>query len=373
MSAAPLEVTSVSSAARHPTREQSARIVTDPEWDRFLVAAKGNHHLQSTAWARVKASSGWQVLRLVIRDRGRIVGGIQILFRTVPLLGSLGYAPRGPVIQDCDPRLTERLFAELDRVMREERFFYLMIQPPEGDAHSVEILRTRGFAPTPVEVAPTATVAADLSQSPEELLASMRSSTKRGIRKSLSSELEVRLGGEADLATFHSLLAQTGQRKNFTPPSLGYFQDLWRQFSPDQVVLFLAETGGEVVAAELDIAFGDTLVSKRAGWSGSHPDLHPSARLIWEAMLWAKANGYKHYDLEGVAPDMARAILAGEPPPESSRRNQDIFKLGFGGRLLVLPDNHEYVYGKIAGWAHRNIWLKSALASGWRRKLAGAF
>jgi lipid II:glycine glycyltransferase (peptidoglycan interpeptide bridge formation enzyme) len=366
----------LSGATREPRAlsvEVSAAL-EDPEWDRFLEETSGNHHLQSAKWAKLKSASGWEVLRLRIRQGGTIVGGVQILFRRLPLLGRFGYAPRGPVFRSFDTRQRGKLFAELDRVVKAERFLYLMIQPPEGDEQSVELLRSRGFNPSPLEVAPGATLMIDLNLSPQALLHGMRSGTKRAILKSLERGPEIRRGGESDLAAFQSLLVATGLRRSFTPPPLEYFQRLWKLFAPGgHIVLFLAELHGEPVAAELDIAYGDTLVSKRAGWSGQHRDLHLPTRLIWEAILWAKENGYKYYDLEGLDPTLARAIRAGDSPDRVSPRSQDAFKLGFGGRVTVLPENHEYVYGKVSGWMHRQIWLQFPPDSVWRRKLKAAF
>ena len=121
-----------------------------------------------------------------------------------------------------------------------------------------------------------------------------------------------------------------------------------------------------MVAVELDIIFGDTVVSKRAGWSGRHSKLNPTKRLIWAALNWAKQHGYKQYDLEGLDRDLASAIVGGDS--STLALGPDAFKLGFGGRVIVLPENHEYVYGRITAWAHRNLWLKFVPAR-WRSEV----
>jgi lipid II:glycine glycyltransferase (peptidoglycan interpeptide bridge formation enzyme) len=335
----------------------------DPQWDQFLELAGDNHHQQTARWAKLKSVSGWQVLRLVMRRDDKIVGGVQILHRLMRFVGRVGYAPRGPVIADSDPRLCEQLLAELDRAVRAENFACLMIQPPAVAAHCVALLRARGFHPTPLQVAPTATVLIDLCLSPPEWLAGMSRSTRRSIRASLSGGLNVRVGGEADLPAFHSLLAATGRRHGFTPPPLDYFCQLWRLFAPgSHIVLFLAELAGEPLAGELDISFGDTLVAKRAGWSGQHGKLYPNQRLVWAVLNWAKEHGYKQYDVEGLDPDLARAIASGDRAALGFGKEHYSSKLGFGGQVVVLPENHEYVYRRIAGWAHRNVWLKFAPA-----------
>jgi lipid II:glycine glycyltransferase (peptidoglycan interpeptide bridge formation enzyme) len=282
-------------AATKPISASVSTALEDPQWDKFLERAGDNHHLQTSRWAKLKSGTGWQVLRLILRNDDQILGGLQILYRSIPMVGRMGYAPRGPVMSDSDNTLCKHLFSELERVIRSEHFVCLMIQPPAGATQCVALLLARGFNPIPIQVAPTATLLIDLRQSPSEWLAAMRKSTRRSIRISLSSGLTIRIGSEVDLPAFHSMLQETGARQGFTPQPLDYYRRLWQLFAPDgHVVIFLAEFQSEVVAAELDIAFGDTLVSKRAGWSGRHRKLHPNEGLVWAALNWAKNQGYKY-------------------------------------------------------------------------------
>ena len=341
----------------------------DDPWDGFLESVGGNHHLQTSRWASLKAASGWQTLRLVMNRGDKIAGGVQILHRMAPLVGRVGFVSRGPVFADSDPGLSDRLLVELDRAVRAEKFAYLMIQPPAESAHCLEPLRARGFLPTPLQIAPSATVLVDLRPTTTEVLAAMSKSKRRAVRSNVSTELNVRVGGEEDLAAFYSLLTASGKRLSYTPPPLEYYQRMWRLFAPgEHLLLVLAERAGEPVAGELDIAFGDTIVSKRAGWSGRYGRLHPNERVIWAAMNWAKERGFKQYDLEGVDYELASAITREGPAGKSLAKTRDSFKLGFGGRAVVLPENHEYFFGKITGWAHRNVWLRFVPAR-LRRKL----
>jgi lipid II:glycine glycyltransferase (peptidoglycan interpeptide bridge formation enzyme) len=331
----------------------------DPQWDQFLESVGGNHYMQTARWAKLKSAYGWQTMRLLIRQGEGIVAGIQILYREIRFFGRVGYAATGPVFLDSDPQLSDQLFEELDRVVRLENFTYLMIQPPSEAFHCLPMLRARGFRPTPFHMAPTATVLIDLRQSQPEWLTEMRKSTRRAIRLSLASGLNVRIGGEADLPAFHSLLAATGQRQSFTPQPLEYFWRMWQAFTPGQhIILFLAELEGELVSGELDITFGDSVVSKQAGWSGRYGQLHPNERVIWEALNWAKDRGFKQYDLDGFDLDLAREIADGDPTARTLAQKYYAFKLGLGGRVVMLCENYEYFYGKIGGWAHRNLWLK---------------
>jgi hypothetical protein len=108
------------------------------------------------------------------------------------------------------------------------------------------------------------------------------------------------------------------------------------------VALLVAEDNGRPTSAQLLVTFGDTAVNQLSVWSGEGSEHKPNEALHWEAILWAKARGYSSYDFEGVAPDAARAILAGEPFPSTLLASYTWFKLGFGGRPALLPGVYEY-------------------------------
>lgn len=330
----------------------------DPvRWDAFLRSLPDNHHRQSSLWAELKAPGGWRALRIALLRDGAIVGGLQLLYRPVAKLGAVAYAPRGPVFAIDDLALPEALMRELDPLVRTLRLRYLAIQAPASGAGVVRALHARGFRPTPLQLAPTATVLIDVQRTPDALLASLRPSTRRAVRIALRSGLRVRVGGESDLGVFHALHAATGRRHEFEPLPPAYFAQLWRLFAPEgHLVLFIAEFDGQAVAAELDLAFGDTLVSKRAGWSGTHAKLHPNELLVWTAMAWARERGLKYYDMEGLHPDLADALLRGEPVSAAFRQSHHAFKLGFGGQIIRTPENHELVPVPVLGWGHRVIW-----------------
>jgi peptidoglycan pentaglycine glycine transferase (the first glycine) len=89
---------------------------SDPEWDRWLAGAPGGHHVQSSGWGQVKATAGWQAKRIVVRRSGDIVGGCQLLTRHLPVLGQIGYVPRGPVLASRDREPVEAILAALTRI-----------------------------------------------------------------------------------------------------------------------------------------------------------------------------------------------------------------------------------------------------------------
>ena len=94
-------------------------------------------------------------------------------------------------------------------------------------------------------------------------------------------------------------------------------------------------------------ALGDVACYMYGASSDKHRNLMPTYLLQWEAMLWAKEQGYRTYDLWGV-PDEDEATLEAE----FTQRNDGLwgvyrFKRGFGGRLVRTIGAWDLVYAPL--------------------------
>ena len=319
--------------------------VHNSKWDAFLADNPCGHHVQTSLWAQVKASLGWHAVRVIVTEGHQIVAGGQILFCRLPVIGKVGYVPKGPVLSSDNPDLADLVVRKLREVAENHRVQALLMQPPGNGDKLAEDLPRWGFRDFPVEMAPSATFLVDLAPSMDEILARMRKGTRYGIRRSKRDGISVREGTENDLAAFHRLSVATGQRRGFTPFAEDYFRVMWRTFSPHGYLkLFLSEYQGEAVSAQLVVTFGDTVIAKHFGWSGQHARLRPNEALDWATIKWAKSNGYRYYDLEGIDRKAAEAILRGEQLPNESKLSPTFYKIGFGGETRLLPGTYCYIF-----------------------------
>jgi lipid II:glycine glycyltransferase (peptidoglycan interpeptide bridge formation enzyme) len=329
----------------------------DPDWDAFLAKTPGGHYVQSSLWARMKALSGWRATRVVVTRGDDIVGGAQLLTRPLPLVGAAGYVPKGVLVASDDARLSHLVIDAVHQAAAAHRVQYLAMQPPGNGQAFVRELPAWGFRPNPRLGTVTATVRIDLSPEPGDILAQMKKKTRSNIHRGQSQGITAREGVESDLETFYRLLAAASRRKQFPIYSETYYAELWRVLgSRGHLKLFLAEYAGEAVSAMLAIPFGDTMFTHVSAWSGRHRERKPNEALEWAAMMWAKARGYRYYDFEGIDPKAARAVLRGEPVPDSLTQTADRtvtrYKLGFGGQVTLLPGAYEYVYNPFLRWAY---------------------
>ena len=333
----------------------------DKRWDHFLRQTVGGHHVQTSLWAQVKASQGWQAVRVIIEKRGCIVAGAQILTRSLPLIGSVGYLYNGPLFAQNDPGLQALMTHELKWVAKKYQIQNLIVQPPQTAVGYAAQLAQESFHASHLKIALAATTVLDLSPDLETILAQMKSKTRYNIRLSQRKGITVREGSEADIPTFHQLLTETGKRQNFMPDSEDYYQEMMQALQPHSCFkLFLAEYQGEPVSAMLAIPFGDTVIYKRGAWAGAHGDKRPNEAMHWAAIQWAKAQGYHYYDFDGIEPPIAKLVLQGQPIPKEMLQTVTRFKLGFTEDVRLLPQACEYIYNPLLRWGYRNIYPRIA-------------
>lgn len=329
-------------------------VIQDAEWDAFVDTAPGGGHLQTSRWAQIKARSGWQGLRLRLSHDGTILGGCQLLVRRSQW-GTIGYCPRGPLARDRDEAVISAVLDALEALALREKFLYLKVQPPPGAAATESLLLERGFVVSAYPSAQVATVRVDVQRDPAEVLAAMRPRRARYIRRGERIGVTVRAVGRDGLPAFGVLLDQSRARKgaSFSPYSVDVYGEMLRLFGEPRAQLFLAEHNGEVISATFTIAYGDTVVDLMSAWSGRHTNLHVNELMHWRGMQWARDNGYRYFDFDGIQESVARAMLAGARVPEEGIGGNTAYKLGMGGDVVVFPSAYDRSFHPLLVWPTR--------------------
>lgn len=353
--------------------EVRVRISTgdDPAWDAFLADLGGNHHTQNSAWADVKAALGWRAVRAVAEQDARIVGGAQMLYRPLRGIGAVAFVSRGPVLTGSDASVGARVLDEIEGVARDLSVRHLTVQPPgESDVTPPYVAR-RPYLPSGTPVAPRATVLLDVTPEPDEILAAMSSKTRYNIRVSGRRSVTVREGDASDIADYHDLLVATGARRGFAPHPLHYFEHMWDVLAPrGQMRLSVADVDGTPVAAQVAVVSGGTVVNKLSVWSGEEGRHRPNEALQWATIRWAHAHGFSSYDLEGLDLAAAHAVVRGEPLPTSTSQSVTSYKLGYGGRVVVMPAAHLWIPQPVARWAFAHAYPRIRDVRWFRRMVA---
>jgi lipid II:glycine glycyltransferase (peptidoglycan interpeptide bridge formation enzyme) len=317
--------------------------------------------LQIPSWAQVK--TGWASELLAWRDGdGRVVGTTLVLFRQVPGLSRwYAYLPEGPDIDWADPWLERWLDPLLDYLERREAFA-VRLGPPKALRRWQAATLKSAVAPgrrvdhvLPDVVEPVGSAIADrlrtlgwrrcgeqesagdaqpryLFQVPiagRDLVAGFSKEWQRNIRKAMRSGVDVRVGGERDLPTFHELLSTTERRNGFrSGRSLAYYQRQYRVMNgevPGQMRLYLSSWRDEVLAAHTMNVVGRRVWYQSGGSADHRREVRPSHILQWKMMADAQKLGAERYDMRGV-----QASLDPDDPAYGLLR----WKLGTGGEVV---------------------------------------
>jgi lipid II:glycine glycyltransferase (peptidoglycan interpeptide bridge formation enzyme) len=328
----------------------------EKDWDDYLAQTSGGSHIQTTKWARVKTQLGWRTRRILATKNGEILGGAQMLLRPLALGFSIGYVPRGPVMNNSNPELAQEIIKAIKKIAEREKCILLSIQSPQRGQSMSTLLHENQFRPTSLEVAPTATVLIDLAPEPDEILARMKRGTRYNIGLSSRKGIRIHEADQHALEDFYRLLRMTSKRQNFKTFPIKYFNKMWDTFAKQgNIKLFLAKYNAQVVSAQLAIAFGDTVTNKLTVWSGEHAKRRPNEGLLWGVMQWGKSQGYRYYDLEGIEREAAEGIQRGEDLPKSMRRTVTHFKLGFGGDVMLFPPSYTFIQNPLARWVYHKL------------------
>jgi lipid II:glycine glycyltransferase (peptidoglycan interpeptide bridge formation enzyme) len=328
----------------------------DRQWDAFLTQTPGGHHVQSSRWAQLKATLGWQSVRIIVSDGHAIMGGVQMLLRHISMVGTIAYIQKGPLVQSPYANTTDRLLEHILQVAHTHHTRYMVVQPPDTGQPIESTLGNHKFYPGTIHPSPTATVLIDVQQDPETMFAHMHAKTRYNIRYGLRKGVTVREGTRDDIPTLYRLLSMTGERQGFVPESQHYFEDMWDLFhSAGNLVVLLAEYHECILSAILLVAFGDRVIFKRGGWSGEHSNVHPNEVVHWAAIHWARAHGYCYYDMDGIDANIAHTVLKTGAIPPDAHKSVSRFKLGFGGEIVVLPATYARVFNPLLRWGYQNL------------------
>lgn len=346
--------------------------MSDPVWDAFVARKWSGNHEQTSLWAQAKSQvAPWSAARLIFEQKDGIVAGAQVLLRRVGSFGTIGYVPKGPVGPLDELGWQRRLAVSLANFGNELGLGYLVLDLPY-EAHGLTTgLDRAGFRRHPELLPPAnlmgATTVLDLSLSQDVLFSKMRSTLRNYVRSGIRAGLEFREGGRADLDLFFTMLTSLCERRGVSPnpPHKSFYQEVWDRFSPQgSARLFFVSCQGEPVCGLFGIRMGGAFRAWRVGWSGQHGKSHPNEVLWWRTIEWAKANGCSSFDFLGVERASAMAFLAGQPLPKTSTSGMSLFKLGFGGEALVLPEARSMAYHPV---------LRTFLAAGGGRFLDSAW
>lgn len=335
------------------------------EWNSIVLRLPTCDIRQGWEWGELLRQLGWRPLRVAAYAEGAPVAALSALVRRVPGLGTLAYAPRGPVLDPASDLSWSALRALGDAVRQRTRAVFLRTSPPalDGDAAWAP-LESSGFQPIPelwsVWNTPRNVMLLDLEGTERDLLSRMARKRRQHISTAPRKDIGVSVTATLPaLRTLYDLLVEHATRQAYNVPGWAYFEALHALYAPtNALAVLLGHVRGELAGAAVGIRFGPMAhlryhATTAAGRSTAVGDV-----LHWEWMRWAKAAGCRTIDFGSSCTDI---------PPTETHPGYGIyrFKTELGAQLAMHAGYHDRVFAPVAYRAAR--WLEHAgLRTAWR-------
>lgn len=294
------------------------------DWNGFVVT-NGGSFLQSWEWGNFQHDYGRRVYRIGVEENGEIVAGAQIIRYDLPAKKSYFFSPRGPQVFD------EKILDKIKELALENNCLFWRLEPAEKDAgEKNNLIKTK-------DVHPKKTLILNLNDSDNQLLANMKPKTRYNIRLAAKKGVRVRVNREIkDIDDFYNLISKTASRQSIKVFPKSYYQLMMHVMGDlNMANLYLAEHDGKVIAANLMLAFGDTMTYLHGGTDHEYRNLMAPNLLQWQAIMDAKNAGMKKYDFFGVSDEIP------------SWAGITKFKRGFGGNEVEYPGTYEMPFNRM--------------------------
>ena len=167
----------------------------------------------------------------------------------------------------------------------------------------IEILRKSGFRESSSHVFIAKTIWLDLTKNEDDILVEMSKKTRQYIRKSEKDGVAVReISNENDLRKVLKIYAETAARDGFAKHCDEYYLNL-AKIGGSANQIWLAEKDGQELAFLWNFATPEICFELYGGNNREGQNLRANYILKWRAISFAKKQGSRIYDLNGLLND----------------------------------------------------------------------
>ena len=342
-------------------------------WNRIAEALDADVR-QGFEWGELRRQAGWRPLRIALLEGDEPVAACALAARSVPGLGSLMYAARGPLLRASSPGVIDALLAEIRRIGGRLRAILLRISPDLHATAQAQLapLARRGFRPIEDHFTtwntPRFTQPLDLRPSEEVLWQNVRRRFREYIRAAPRRGITVTTeDDEQAVAGLYELLVNVAKLKRFPIRGAGYFRALFHEYrTTGRVTLLVARVDGALAGGLLAVRLGRrssmlyTSVRSEVGQTVNH---HVAPALYWEYIRRARLAGC-------AVADFGPSGVALEPRETDSGYGVYRFKQGFGCATVTFAPFHDLVF-RPALYRLVRLGERGLLPSLWRLRAQG--
>ena len=302
-------------------------IESQSQWQKAENQLKPQSFLQSWSWGKFQETMGNKIWRLGIYENDNLIG-TALVTKISAKRGTFLLIQHGPNLDKTDQKIFSSFLAELKRIGEREKADFIRISPLlERNQKNQALFKNLGFREAPMHAnAYEATWKLDIAPPEEELLGSMRKTTRYLIKQALKNPditVEARLDAQA-LNDYQKLNQTVAKKQSFTPFSEEYIKNEFEIFSKEgQALLFLGSFKGELAAAALVIFWQGAAYYHQAASGFKYAKLSIPYLIAWEAIKEARRRNCALFDFWGYTNPKAN--------PKHPWAGPTLFKMGFGG------------------------------------------
>jgi peptidoglycan pentaglycine glycine transferase (the first glycine) len=304
-----------------------SELVTNREgWNRFVLSTKDNDLRQGYEWGEFRRYIGFTPYRVVVRSDDQLGALANILVAKSPL-GTLMYAPNGPVV--ADPAALAPLMETVHELARANGAILFRSSVPNS---SHPLLIDSGFRPLRDEWPSWNTGRVDVLLDIRGKLDDLRRRFRQKTRQYLERSLKKGVTYETSLAParLHPLLFKNALRQGFGILPLGHYQALCDAYAPSGAIdIHFATCDGKDLAGLLTINHGRTVYLWNIGVDlEEYDNWKVGYGIYWHAITLAHQRGFTSLNW---------GTLGRDQPPHEGDKGYSLywFRAGFGCQLRM--------------------------------------
>jgi len=271
--------------------------LTHPGWDDLLLSHPDHSFFHSSCWARVLHDSyGYQPLYFGVLDRGKLTACVPVMEIRSFLTGTRGVSL--PFTDYCYPLASsgfdlKEAFASIAKYGEGAGWLSLELRagetlPQDWPCSSYYYGHTL-----------------DLPEDDDRLIANIKDSTQRNIRKADRLGLSVDMSTTRDsLEEFYRLNCLTRKAHGLPPQPVSFFRNVQDHvIAKGHGVVALARHEGRAIAGAVYFHFGQKALYKYGASERRHLSMRPNDLVMWEAILWHRSKGFTTLCLGRTEPE----------------------------------------------------------------------
>lgn len=293
-------------------------------WESFIRDNAPQSLFQSWNWGEVikkEQTAGNKLWRFGLFNPK--LSGIAQVSKVRARRGTFLHVRHGPVLKKWHKLEAEFLLTHLKNLAHQEKASFIRISPLVEKEKS-RIFQELGFSDAPIHrMDGEICWVLDLNKNEDELLMSMRKTTRYLIRQALKLNVVIKKSkSPEDLEKFLALYRQTAQRHHFVEHKS--IREEFQEFLKDDgILLFQGYFKNTLLSAALILFYQNQAIYHHS--ASIEQKIPVNYLLQWEVIREAKKRGLSVYNFWGIAP---------EGNKRHPWQNLTLFKRGFGGRAV---------------------------------------